>query len=189
MMKSLWPSVVFMLLLVGTTFAREIADPAHPSQPAKKNIDLRARLDKDELIEHLCQVIMILQFMPESARKLLSLDKMELNAEDRINLRPVAQADLKAGRVNFLLAGGLAHPATGAFQKRIHEKYGVNYLEFGLGCTTEPLIRKSVEEHNALVKEFLHKKYPKYDVDEEKEWEASVAEQEKNITSPTPHTR
>jgi hypothetical protein len=189
MSRSILSSFAFMAILTGTAIAADRADPFVNSL-MEDNTAMRVKLEKAELIKrHLEQVIKILKDMPNGTRDLLSLDKMELNDEGRIDLSPVAQADLKAGRVNFLLAGGLAHPATEAFQKRMRQKYGIHYLDFGLGCTTEPFIRKSVEEHNALVTQFLHKKYPKYGVEKEKAWEASVAEQGKNISSPITPTR
>ena len=152
------------------------------------NRRMRAELANAELIaEHHRQVIEILARMPEAARKLLSLDRMTFDAEGRIDLRPVAEAHLKAGRIIILKAGGLTHPARADYEKRMHDKYGLMYVEFGQGCTTEDLLRKSIDEYNDVVYVFIRKKYPALDF--EKEFEAVRAEWEKKNNPPTPPAR
>ncbi len=134
------------------------------------------------LKRHHIHVIMILQHMPEDAHRFLSLDEIGFHNDGRIDLRPMAKADLEAGRTQFLDAGGYPHPWVPHFEKMMKEKYGVTYVGFGLGCVTDETVRESVAEYNAVVEEFIRKKHPAFERNKEfqtfvEEWEKKGAEQ------------
>jgi hypothetical protein len=161
----------------GCTFAADARDPGY-SALMKENIELRRKLEKaEETRLHLLQVLDVLRFMPDSERKILSLQQMTFDKDGRIDLRPMAKADLSKGRFIFLETGGL--PALGPkgladFHKRMKEKYGLTYVVFGTGCDTEKSVCESVDRYNATVREAMRKNHPAFD--EQKEYEAFAAE-------------
>jgi len=176
------PGVLLMKMKIIATCILALACGACVSTPEHEALRKELRQVKEEwaraelLKQHHIHVIMILQYMPEDAHKYLSLDKMGLHGDGRIDLRPMAKADLEAGRIQFLDAGGYPHPWLPHFEKMMKEKYGVTYVGFGLGCVTDEAVRESVAEYNAVVDDFVRKEHPAFD--RQKEFETFVQEWE-----------
>jgi hypothetical protein len=49
----------------------------------------------------------------------------------------------------------------------MNSKYGVTYVEFGHGCTTEPFVREAVARYNEVINEHLRKKHPGFNREKE----------------------